>query len=382
LVVLPYCYAEADYPFLLAKWRTPIFFNASWEQLLYAGNLISKTPHGSFAINHVFHHAWSAQYAGFLKEQGIEENRIFINGQPSFMLYEEPYKHYFASRDDLATQYGLNPVCKWILFSENYNWAFYTDVKLAYFINQGQSPNDVYTMRDFCKDSFAETMRWCAQLAKTENVEIIVRPRPSTAVDEFFSAIKKILPEIPPHFHIIQDKSVREWILASDVIISSYSTSLVEAAVAGKTVYMLEPYPIPEALQVRWHELLPHLKTYDEFHESCTLKTDSDSLLGQWARKTLMAESDSIHRMANFISQLLQGSIELPPSPSWKTIVPTTRYRAYLQLRKVYRRLRYFLGIPKIEPVPPVYLKDLKDQDEITNRIRTWSNLLYASSQE
>lgn len=379
LVVLPYCYAEENYTFLLAKWRNSIFFNASWEQLLYAGNLISKTPHGPFAIDHVFHHSWSTQYASFLREQEVEQHRIFINGQPSYALYDEPYQRYFTSRADLAAQHGLNPSCKWILFSENYNWAFYTEAKLAYFIEQGQSPEDVRAMRDFCKRSLAETVQWCAQLARTEEIEIVIRPRPSTAIDQFIEAVKEIVPDVPPRLHIIQDENIREWILASDVVVSSYSTSLIEAAVAGKSVYMLEPYSIPEALQVSWHDLLPHIKTYEEFRARCTMKTELDSLLGQWARKTLMSEGDPIRRMTSFIAQLLQGKIELPPSPSWKTVVPDTRYRLYIQLRTVYRKIRYLLGIPKIEPVPPVYLKDIKDQEEIKNRIWKWLDLLYVS---
>jgi hypothetical protein len=63
----------------------------------------------------------------------------------------------------------------------------------------------------------------------------------------------------------------------------------------------------------------------------------------------------------------------------WKTVVPDTRYRLYIQLRAVYRKIRYLLGIPKIEPVPPVYLKDIKDQEEIKNRIWKWLDLLYVS---
>lgn len=379
LVVLPYCYAEENYTFLLAKWRVPLFFNASWEQLFYPGNLISKTPHGPFAIEHVFHHSWSIDYASFLKEQGIEEDRIFINGQPSYALYDEPYRHYFTSRAELAAQYGLNTSSRWIFFPENYNWAFYTDLKLAYFIEQGQSPEDVYAMRDFCKRSLAETIQWCAWLAEREDVEIIIRPRPSTTMDEFLRAPKEILANLPPRLHIIQEGSVREWILTSDVVVSSYSTSLIEAAVAGKSVYMLEPYPIPESLRVGWHDHLPHLKSYDEFLARCILSTEVDSPLGRWARQNLMSNGDAIHRMADFIARLLQETLALPPSPSWETAVPDPDYRRYIQLRRIYRKARYLLGIPKIEPVSPEYLKDVKNVEEINERIQKWKDLLYTS---
>jgi len=380
LVVLPYCYGEENYTFLLAKWRNSIFFNASWEQLFYLGNLISKTPHGRFAIEHVIHHSWSTHYAGFLREQGIREDRILLNGQPSYTLYNEPYRRYFTSRSDLAIRYGLDSGCKWILFPENYNWAFYTDVKLAYFIEQGQSSEDVHIMRDFCERSLTETVRWCARLAAREDVEIIIRPRPSTSMQDFLRSVGEILPDPPQHLHIIQEGSVREWILASDVVVSSYSTTLIEAAVAGKSVYMLEPYPIPESLRVGWHDYLPHLKMYEEFLAKCTKTTGLDSSLGPWARKTLMSKGDSIHRMADFIAQLVQGTMESPPAPSWETVVPDPGYRRYIQLRKHYRKIRHLLRIPKIEPVPPEYSKDVKSIEETTDKIGKWMDILYASA--
>ncbi|MFN8404156.1 MAG: hypothetical protein U0V48_11460 [Anaerolineales bacterium] len=382
LVVLPYCYAEENYTFMLAKWRRAMFFNAAWEQLFYPGNILSKTPHGHFAMEHVIHHSWSTHYSTYLGEQGLPGGRIFFNGQPAYTLYDEPYRNYFISRLGLSTRHGLNPACRWILFPENYNWAFYSDAKLSYFIDQGQSPQDVFAMRDFCKRSLAETMEWCARLARNENFEVIVRPRPSTSMNEFLHAAKEILSVVPSQMHFIQDGSVREWILASDIVISSYSTSLIEAAVAGKSTYMLEPYPIPGALRVEWHDHLPHIATYDEFLVRCTTVTGLDSTLGQWARKTLMSNGDSIHRIADFIAQLLCGRLVSPSLLSWKTIVPDLSYRQYIRLRKLYRGARYVLGIPKIEPVTPEYLKDVQRTEMIKDKIENWKDLLYASPQE
>lgn len=376
LVVLPYCYAEENFTFLLAKWRKARFFNASWEQLFYAGNRVSKTPRGAFAMRRVIHHAWGNQYAKFLNEQGVPSENIFINGQPSYGLYEEPYRRYFASRNDLASSCGLDASRKWLFYPENYNWAFYSDAKLAYFIEQGQSPDDVNVMREFCKSSLAVTLQWCAHLAETDEFEIVIRPRPSTSLKEFLHAARQTLPKFNQHFHVIQEGTVREWILASDMVISSYSTALIEAAIAGKPSYMLEPFPVPGALYVEWHDLLPHIRTYDEFVSYCTGQTASDDALARWAKQTVMSE-DAIRRMANFIAHMLQQARNVSTEITWSEIAPTIGYRLYLRLRNAYRWVRYILGIPKLDPIPSVYVKDVKTPEEIDGKITRWLNLLY-----
>ena len=51
-------------------------------------------------------------------------------------------------------------------------------------------------------------------------------PRPVTPLADFRSAVQRVLTDIPEHLHIIKDESVREWIINSDVVVTSYSTSL------------------------------------------------------------------------------------------------------------------------------------------------------------
>ena len=74
-------------------------------------------------------------------------------------------------------------------------------------------------------------------------------------------AVKEIIDIVPARMHFIKEKSVREWIMASDMVISSLSTSLVEAAIAGKPAYLLEPYPCPEFLQVDWQDYITTIST-------------------------------------------------------------------------------------------------------------------------
>ena len=154
VVVLPFCYQERSHNAYLLQWRKAVYFNLTWEQLFYPGNRTAKTPRGEFAVNHCLHHAWGDFYADFLRQQGIPNKHIFVNGNPAYALYDEPYRQYFKQRSDLASQHGLDPVRRWIFFPENYNWAFYDESMLQQMIGDGQAPDQVFAMRDFCRQSF------------------------------------------------------------------------------------------------------------------------------------------------------------------------------------------------------------------------------------
>ena len=377
VVALPFCYSEQSYEALLAYWRKAIFFNLTWEQLFYVGNRTAKTPRGDFALRHVIHHAWSQAYSSFLLAHGVPENHIFLNGQPAYALYDEPYRHYFASRTELAARYGLDPARRWVFFPENYNWAFYSQATLEQFIAKGQSPEDVRLMRQFCDLSLKAVLEWCAQATQEEAIELILRPRPSTPKEEFEAFARRVLQEIPAHLHIIQQESVREWILASEVVVSSHSTSLIEAAVAGKDAYILEPFPMPSALQVDWHASTPHLKTSSDFMDVCAGSNLADSrLLATWARNTFLSQGDPIFRLVDYLADLANGKTTPPPSPSRQAAVPALRWIPPAWLWAVYRQMKQSLRFPATRGVEPEYVKDVLPRQMLEDRIAKWAEIV------
>ncbi len=376
MVVLPFCYTEASFEAMLAYWKPSVFFNLTWEQLFYPGNLKAKTPRGVFATKHVLHHAWSKSYKDFLIQNDISPEHIFLNGQPAYTLYDEPYRDFFLSREELAKQYGLNPSSRWVLFPENYNWAFYSQATLEQFIESGQSPDDVKNMREFCNLSLKAVLEWCAK-ASHAGVEVILRPRPSVTSEEFHTFTKQILSEIPDRLHIIQEKSVREWILASDMVVSSHSTSLIEAAIAGKQVYILEPYAIPDALHVGWHNLLPHLKTKQEFLEVCFAQPNkTDTRLLVWARQSLMSQGDSISNLTNHLIRIVGGGDIIPKSPSRALTAPRMKFIPPARVWSVYRRVKQWLRFRKTGGIEPEFVKDALTIEVIETKITEWATFI------
>jgi surface carbohydrate biosynthesis protein len=377
VVILPFCYSERSYEALLAYWREARFFNITWEQLFYPGNQKAKTPRGKFALNHVIHHAWSEFYADFLLKNGLAEKRIFLNGQPAYALYDTPYRAYFCSRTEIAERNHLDPSRRWIFFPENYNWAFYSEKTIRQFVESGQDLADINAMREYCERSLHEVIHWLADIACDNQFEVILRPRPSTSLNEFRLVVEKMLRQLPLRLHIIQQGSIREWILASDLVFSSHSTSLIEAAVAGKPAFMVEPYKIPAALKASWQELLTHVETQSQFLEICFSNHHTmDERLAKWARKALMSHGDSISNLADFIVSLLGGKVDMPPPPSPEIATPTLRWIPPVWMWSVYWRVKQGVRHPVTSGVESGFVKDVVKRSVIEDNVQRWAYLL------
>jgi surface carbohydrate biosynthesis protein len=379
LVVLPFCYSNSilHYP-LLFDWFDAVYFNMAWEELFYEGNRASKLPQGYFETQNVLHHTWGDFFVKILVAQGVNPQHIFHNGNPSYTLYQEPYRKYFDQRADLASRHKLDPAKRWIFFPENYNWAFYADWRLEELQRFGVERDHIDEMVRFCRDSFKDVMGWCNSVADADSVEVIVRPRPATPLEEFRRATTDAVQKTADRMHIIKEESVREWIMASDVVVSSYSTSLIEAAVAGKAAYMVEPYPIPQSLSMDWHHLLPHLHTYAEFQNAAFgLDSDRDNRLRDWAGETMMSKGDSISNLVEYLAGLCRGEVRKPPRPKRWSVMAPGRYRLPAWLRfEYYRRRDSKNRRTPSKGVSQAYEMDMIASSEIEDRVSKWARVL------
>ena len=379
VVILPYAYHQRYNNHYLLRWRKATFFNLTWEQLFYPGVAAAKSPTGEFAVQHVIHNAWSDVYADLLRARGVPEPHIFISGQPAYALYQEPYRRYFKTRSQVAQENGLDPARRWVFLPENYNWAFYDDAMLAELTRSGQPAEQVAAMRAVVTASFETAMRWCAALARRSDVELIIRPRPTTSPQLFRARLEEVVGPLPPRISITVRDTVREWILASDVVVSSYSTALIEAAIAGRPSFILEPVPLPASLHSEWHALLPHLRSEQElFAAALTPPGDGDSPLGQWARSTLLSKGDPIVRIADQLARIRAGSAPVPEPAPWRSITPETRFG--IPSRLLYEARRRFPTPlwPPFRRVDPMLVGDVAAAREVPERVQRWGPILDA----
>ncbi len=248
------------------RWQEATFLDLAFEQFLSRANQAYRAPQGDFVCNQVIHHAWGEFYKDYLIRHQVREDHIVINGNPSYGLYLEPYRHFYTSKQELAAQFGLAADARWIMFPENYGWVFLPSAYLEDYRANGMDPVVLNERRDFEVSSLEAVVHWWADMANTLPHEIILRPRPAIEVQPYREVVANILGHIPERFHIIKDGTIKEWLIASDYAFSSVSTTLLEATLLDKPAYMLEPYPFPAWLHCEWYDLVPHVRSQQELH--------------------------------------------------------------------------------------------------------------------
>jgi surface carbohydrate biosynthesis protein len=382
MVVLPFCYQNRSNNIYLMRWRDAIFVNLTWEQFFYRGNRKAKTPRGEFPIGHVIHFAWSRDYLDMLTEIGVPPERTFLSGNPALGLYRPPYRNYFKSRAELATAYGLDPGRRWIFFPENYNWAFYDESMLQQMVVDGQSRADVDSMRAFATCSFGMAMEWCRRLVAETDVELILRPRPATISTHMRTRVEELVGQLPERFHILQEETVREWILASDLVVSSYSTSMIEAAVAGRSILMLEPLPLPESLVQAWHHLAPRARDYEQLKQLANEPAvKSSEVLAAWAEANLLGDGDPLRAITDCLSSLCHGEALPPPTATRASVtwgcpvgVPLLAWWGWKYLRSFVSQFKALFNIRHV-PADNI-IPDVAAKHSITFRCTHWKNCL------
>jgi hypothetical protein len=165
-------------------------------------------------------------------------------------------------------------------------------------------------------------------------------------------------------------------------VISSYSTTLIEAAVAGKPVFMLEPEPFPEVLQQDWYSLLDHIRSADEAR-TIPDRQESGAALGKWARESMLSATDPIERLVERLDGLLSGRIDPPPSATRASV--TIRRSHFVPTSMLYEatkgKRRFFARLPS--SFRPYHSRDVAEyrpdaaaQVEIPNRVKRWRQVL------
>ncbi len=296
-------------------WPRALHFNLAWEELFYSANARVKGPSDDFARTRVVHHAWGEFYERFLVEHGVSRERIHVNGNPAYQLYKRPYSEVLPGRAALAARHGLEPSDPWVFIPENYRWAFQPPHKLKKIAASAAHLGELEEMREYCIRSLRTVLAWSNDVARSGAAIIILRPRPATSTAQMLEFVQEAIGTPADRLRVSKSGTVREWILASDVVISSFSTTLIEAAIAGKPALMAEPCPLPAGLHADWHRHVPRLRTEDEFRSACAAGcsfASGSGALSAWAHAEMLANGDPIRGLARLIGRYASDTANPP----------------------------------------------------------------------
>ncbi len=312
LIALPYFYSAEDFGMkeIIKRFPDSVIFNMAWEEIFYKGHINIKAPKGEFAFNRVMHHAWGSFFRDYLQDAGVKSSQIIVNGNPSLQLNRPPYNSIYESRKAIAEKFDLNISDKWILVPDNYVWAFADSGLLKLKSRHGGSVEQMLSIKEYCRNCLREVLRWFSALAEEDGITVIYRPKPAVSLDEFREFAETEVKGGTRRIRFIKDLDVKQWISVSDMVFSSFSTTLMDAAVAGKPVYMLEPLPVPEFFVSEWQETLDRVRSLSELTESVNGDNNRNGDLKAWVENSMLSKGDPVKNLCHIISSITGNSMD------------------------------------------------------------------------
>ncbi len=171
--------------------------------------------------------------------------------------------------------------------------------------HQNGDPALITAAAEYSRRGLTLLLRWVSDLAKGDIV-FILRPRPSTTEAEMVNFMTQVVRQPNQNVRVIQAETAREWILAADHVMSSHSTTLIEAALAGKPIHRFSPEPAPGAIALEWHNLVPLISDRAALADAMGQAPAASSAapLAAWARAELLAGGNALDAIADGIAGL------------------------------------------------------------------------------
>ncbi len=288
-VILPYAFASDQWPinYLANLYRSASWFCLSWEQLLTPINMYYKKPRDSFIRDNFYHLAWAENFKSFLTDNQVPQEKVTVCGNVANELLELQSKEGGKIKEYLAGEHGLDKDKRWMFMPMNYSWAFVTDANINGKISRGYDSKNAWIYRDYAKKCIAEFVHFISDVAERySDVLIIIRPHPSVSVEQYLKVFQQSGVLISSNIFFSKQQSIREWIAASDVVGSSWSSSVWDAIQSGKKGFLYTPYEKPDWHVVWWEEKVLNVTTSKEF--------DLDKLMSGGSNSSAIGAGDKV----------------------------------------------------------------------------------------
>ncbi len=247
----------------------PSHVDLHWEQLLYAPGKLTKRPRGDALDSKFYHIAWDAGFKDYLTSNGVQESQVVVTGNPAMAVLYHMAKDREHYRQKFALDFSLDSERLWIFLPMNYSWAFFSEKDLQYRRKLGYPEQVLAEFPKYAQKCFRKFVVFVQELAQQEAYQIIIRPHPGVTQEQYVERFYEITrrAELPSNVRITHSRSAREWLVASDIVGSSWSTVAYDAYRLGKPAFLFTPYPRPEWLEVDWYKKLVEVRDFRDFQE-------------------------------------------------------------------------------------------------------------------
>lgn len=276
LVCVPFLYGNQEQLAGECIRREIPVINLAWEQILYPIKASRKHPNGIALNPLVIHACWGREYRRRLTSAGADSKNIVNVGNYNFQLIKNKLKDNNQIRAKLALLHGLDEAKQWVVISENFSWALMPNGKFKKF--QQVDRVGANEARENATSEFLQLVDDLNNLPIQfyDKHEVIFRPRPSTNFSDLYAFFNKHNIELKKSIKIIKEHSFSDWAVCASHILSTLSTTLVDAASADIKVALLNYGFQPQSIAYAWMEYAERIEKVD--HESLQNLAESSRL--------------------------------------------------------------------------------------------------------
>ena len=236
-----------------------------WENIVYP-----KDEHREGAFKNyleigkdVVRVSWGKQNVTRLLEAAhMDPKKVKLVGHVGMDFLRKPLSNYYSSRKELFSRYQIPNEKRVILFASPYygdslDEAYIEDMCMRF-------GDDWVNYYQFMCDSQHIVLEWMETLCHNDSdVYVIFRPHPGHP-----SRMAEQIEKECDNFRIIGTESVKQWILACDMVYTGNSSVIVEAFFARKMCQLLFPIPVTEGFELKLVSDSKKLSTWEEFEKS------------------------------------------------------------------------------------------------------------------
>ena len=236
-----------------------------WENIVYPKDENREDAYKNYygIGKKVVHVSWGKQNVRRLLEAAhLDKKKVKLTGHVGMDFLRAPLNRYYLSRKELFDKYQLPLDKQVILFASPYYGDSLSENYIKGMCERfGSDWTEYYK---FMYDSQEVVLEWFEKLCSTEQEKIIVfRPHPGHP-----SKMAESLAEKYDNFKIISRESVKQWIVACDMIYTGNSSVVVEAFFAQKMCQLLFPIPTTPGFELKLISDSHKITTYEEFKMS------------------------------------------------------------------------------------------------------------------
>lgn len=230
--------------------------NLQWEQIYSIKDLTN--PNAPWKMEgdakRVVHLSWGNENFNKLTTyDGVSADRVKIVGQVSMDFLNAKLRNYYLSKEALLEKYNIPQDKKICLFISSFS-----------FTNLPENVQDpeLVELSNVSYESQKKILEWIQTAVNMyEDIIFIYRPHPAEANNKSIQGLERTY----SNFRCISELSVKQWIIASDIIYNWYSTSIADVYFANKNCHILRPVDIPRELECRIFEKGDFIRTKEDF---------------------------------------------------------------------------------------------------------------------